>query len=110
MYQCINCAHKTDAPHIIYDDQNDEQYDVCPRCFADLDFVEDTTESTQSTTITLSKDELEGLLYAINRSDVFDVLKKMYKLNTAIALGLNTAQSKLLKSLKDMAREESELM
>ena len=29
---CENCGHQYKESHIIYDNEGDEQYDVCPNC------------------------------------------------------------------------------
>lgn len=35
MYQCNNCEKTFQEPFIQIDDENDEQYDLCPYCFFD---------------------------------------------------------------------------
>jgi hypothetical protein len=62
----------------------------------------DSIEEAQNISIQLTKSELEGLMYAIQQSDIMDILSKTNQMNTPHAKGFISGKNKLEQKLKTL--------
>jgi hypothetical protein len=59
-------------------------------------------EEDQSMSIQLTRSELEGLMYAIQQSDIMDILSKTNQMNMPYAKGFISGKNKLEQKLKTL--------